>query len=277
MNHSEKKYATINGLNMYHEIYGANTKATPLVLVHGGFGSTSMFTEMLPMFSQTRPVIAVDLQAHGRTADIERPLSYENLGDDIAALVVQLGFAQADLMGYSLGGGTVLQTTIRHPEVVRKLVVVSTPYKRQAWYADVLHGMADINAAWAETMKPTPMYKQYASLAPHPEDWPILANKMGELLRREYDHENSVAKILKPTLIVCGDADSFSPLHAAQFFALLGGGKQDAGWNGAAMPNSRLAILPATTHYNILKSSMLVPEVLAFLDAAMPNTGMSNE
>jgi pimeloyl-ACP methyl ester carboxylesterase len=197
--------------------------------LHGGVGAIEMFGEVLPLLAEGRRVIAVDLQAHGRTADIDRPLSFESMADDIAALVGYLEIERTDVVGYSLGGGVALQTAIRHPEVVRKLVVVSTPFERSGWYPEVLAGMEQMSPEAAEPMKQTPMYQLYASVAPKPEDWPVLLTKLGELLRQDYDWSEVVEAIKAPTMIVVGDADSVHTAHAVRFFELLGGGKSDAG------------------------------------------------
>ncbi len=164
------------------------------------------------------------------------------------------------------------RTAIQHPEVVKKLVLVSTPFKRDGWYPEILAGMGQMGPQIAEPMKQTPMYQHYASIAPKPEDWPVLLTKLGELLRQDYDWSNEVAAIKAPTLIVVGDADSVRTAHAVAFFELLGGGKVDAGWDGSGMSNARLAILPATTHYNIYSSPQLSAVVAPFLDAPMPGT-----
>jgi len=260
-------YASVNGLNLYYEIHGAGE---PLILLHGGVGAIQMFGEVLPSLAQNRRVVAVDLQAHGRTADIDRELRFELMAGDIAALIKHLGIEEADVMGYSLGGGVALRTAIQHPEVVRKLVLVSTPFKRDGWYPEILAGMGQMGPQVAEPMKQTPMYQLYASIAPKPEDWPVLLTKLGELLRQDYDWSNEVAAIKAPTLLVVGDADSVRTAHAVAFFELLGGGKVDAGWDGSGMSNARLAILPATTHYNIYSSPQLSAVVAPFLDAPMP-------
>jgi pimeloyl-ACP methyl ester carboxylesterase len=261
-------YASVNGLEMYYEIHGTGR---PLILLHGGVGAIEMFGEVLGLLAEGRQVVAVDLQAHGRTADIDRSLSVESMADDIAALIEHLGFEKADVMGYSLGGGVALQTAIRHPEVVRRLVVVSTPFKRDGWYPEVLAGMEQMGREAAEPMKQTPMYQLYASVAPKPEDWPVLLTKLGELLRKDYDWSDEVAKIETPTMIVVGDADSVRTAHAVEFFELLGGGKADAGWDGSGMSDARLAILPATTHYDIFSSPTLAATVAPFLDAPTPD------
>src|SRR5438132_7352283 len=257
-------YAPVNGLNLYYEIHGTGK---PLILLHGGLGATEMFDEVMPALSKDRQVIAVDLQAHGRTGDIDRPLSYDAMADDIAALIKSLGIEKADVMGYSVGGGVALRTAVRHPEVVRKLVLVSTAFRRDGWYPEVLAGMAQMGAGAAESMKQTPMYQLYARVAPKPADWPVLLSKIGELLRKNYDWSNDVASIKIPTMLVFGDADAIPPTHAVQFFELLGGGQKYGGWDGSVIPPARLAILPGLTHYNTSSSPLLASTVTSFLDA----------
>lgn len=267
----EGSYAPVNGINLYYEVYGpANQAGTPLVLLHGGLGVIGMFGEALLELAKTRQVIGVELQAHGHTADIDRPLSFEAMADDVAALIQHLGFKNADVMGYSLGGGVALQVAIRHPDVVRKLVLVSTPCKRQGWYPDVLVGMSGMTAEAARSWVGSPMQQAYASVAPQPENWPQLADKLGKLLAQEYDWSREFTALEAPTLIVVGDADSVRTAHAVEMFELLGGGKKDAGWDRSGMSNSRLAILPSTTHYDIFFSPMIVPVVTPFLDEPMP-------
>jgi len=260
-------YAPVNGLRMYYEIHGSGA---PLILLHGGLGSTDMFGAVLPQLAAGRQVIAADLQGHGRTADIDRPFRLEQLGDDVAALIRHLGFERADVMGYSFGGGAGLRAAVQHPDLVRKLVVVSVPFRRDGWYPENRTGMEQMGAAAAAFMKVTPIYESYARVAPDPEHFPMLLDKMGELLRRDYDWSNDVAALAMPTMIVFGDADAIPPAHAAEFFGLLGGGKRDGSWDRSGMPASQLAILPGTTHYDIFSSSALAPAVTAFLDAPMP-------
>jgi pimeloyl-ACP methyl ester carboxylesterase len=260
-------YAPINGLNLYYEIHGTGQ---PLILLHGGLGLTSMFGEVLPLLAQNRQVIAVDLQGHGRTADIDRPMRLELMGDDIAALIKHLRFEQADVMGYSMGGRAALRAAIQHPERIRKLVVVSVPFKRDGWFPEMVAGMSQMSAAATEFMRDTPMYQSYIAVAPDPDHFPVLCDKMGDMLRRDYDWSSEVAALKMPVMIVCGDADGLPPAHAAQFFELLGGGKRDAGWDGSGMTHSRLAILPGITHYTSFASPALATSVIPFLDAPMP-------
>jgi pimeloyl-ACP methyl ester carboxylesterase len=260
--------APVNGLELYYEVHG---DGEPLVLIHGGLGSVEMFAPVLPAFSAGRRVIAVDLRGHGRTADLEGPFSFEGFADDVAALVRHLGLERADVLGYSLGGGAALQTAIRHPDLVRRLVVVSAPFGRDGWYPDVLRGMAGVTAAAAESMKPSPIYQLYARVAPRPEDFPSLCDKTGRLLGQDYDWSEQVRALPMPALLAFADADSIGPAHAARFFSLLGGGDHDPGWDGSAgRTSSRLAILPGATHYDVLGHPALAPAVLSFLDAPAP-------
>ena len=255
-------YAVVNGLNMYYEIHGTGE---PLVLLHGGVGASEMFGPVLPMLAENRQIIAVHLQAHGRTADINRPLSFELMADDIAALLKHLGLERADIMGYSLGGGVALQTAIRHPDVVRKLVFISTPFKRDGFYPEVLENMAQMGPEAAKFMKQSPLYQLYPDA-----DWAVLFTKLGDLLRQDYDWSKDVAAIKSPVMIVFADADAIRTAHIMEFFALFGGGKHDAGLDGSGRPNVQLAILPGVTHYTILSSATVVDLVTPFLDAPMP-------
>jgi len=255
-------YAAVNGLKMYYEIHG---DGEPLILLHGGVAGIGMFGANLSALAGKRKVIAVELQAHGRTADIDRPLRYELMADDIAARMKHLGLERADLMGYSLGGGVALQAAIRHPESVRKLVVVSAPCKRDGWYQEVLAEMARMGPAAAEPMQHSPLSQLYPKV-----NWAALFTKLGELLRQDYDWSKEVAAIQAPTMIVFADADSVRTAHIMEFFGLLGGGQKDAGMDGSERPTARLAILPGLTHYSISSSSILVTVVTPFLDAPLP-------
>lgn len=259
----KKGYAPVNGLQLYYEIYG---NGEPLVLLHGGLGAIEMFGPNLPVLAQSRQVIAVDLQGHGRTADIDRPLNVAFMADDIAALLKHLRVEQADIMGYSLGGGVALQTAIRHPEVVRKLVVISTPIRRKAFYPDILSQQEQMGPQAAEFLKQTPMYEMYARLAPKPEDWTKLITKIAEAMKVDYDLSADIKALKAPVLLIAADADLFPPSHTVEIFGLLGGGQRDGGWDGSGQIPSQLAILPGQTHFNIFMSPALAPTALAFLN-----------
>jgi len=260
-------YADVNGIKLYYEIQGTGH---PLILLHGGLGATSMFGPNLPALAKGRQVIGVDLQGHGRTADIDRPMSPQLMADDIAALIKHLKLDRPDVMGYSLGGGVATFVAIRHPELVGKVVIVSTNFKRSAIYPEILAQQEQVGPQAAEAMKQTPMYQLYASIAPRPEDWPRLLQKIGDSMKGDFDYSKEIAQIKAPTMIVAADADMFPPSHAVEFFGLLGGGKRDGGWDGSGRPNARLAILPGLTHYTIGNAPALVAAVIPFLDEPTP-------
>ena len=260
-------YADVNGIKLYYEVHGTGH---PLILLHGGLGATSMFGPNLPALAKGRQVIAVDLQGHGRTADIDRPISPQLMADDIAALIKHLKLDRPDIMGYSLGGGVAIFTAIRHPELVGKLVIVSTNFKRNGIYPEMLAQQGQVGPEAAEAMKQTPMSQLYASIAPRPEDWGRLLGKMGEAMKGDFDFSKEIAGIKATTMIVAGDSDIFPPSHAVEFFGLLGGGKRDGGWDGSGRPNARLAILPGLTHYTIFNAPALAATVIAFLDEPSP-------
>ncbi|WP_298732987.1 alpha/beta hydrolase [uncultured Chitinophaga sp.] len=259
----KKGYAPVNGLQLYYEIYG---NGEPLVLLHGGLGAIEMFGTNLQVLARSRQVIAVDLQGHGRTADIDRPLNVAFMADDIAGLLKHLGIQQADIMGYSLGGGVALQTAIRHPELVKKLVVVSTAIKRNAFYPDILKQQEQMGPQAAEFLKQTPMYEMYARLAPKPEDWTKFITKISDAMKVDFDLSADMKALKTPVLLIAADADLFPPAHIVEVFGLLGGGQRDGGWDGSGQLPSQLAILPGLTHYNIFMSPGLYTTALAFLD-----------
>jgi pimeloyl-ACP methyl ester carboxylesterase len=260
------QYADVNGINLYYETHGTGR---PLILLHGGLGSGEMFGPTLPLLAADHQVIAVDLQGHGRTADVDRPLSIPTMADDIAALIGHLGLDRPDLVGYSLGGGVALQTAVRHPELVGRLVAVSVNIRRDAIYAEMLGQQGQVSAASADFMKQTPMYELYARVAPRPEDFPRLLDKIGEAMSKDFDFTEDVRGLKVPTLIVAADADMAPPSHAVEIFALLDGGQRDGGWMGEGRPagGHALAILPGLTHSNIFASPLLAAVALAFLDA----------
>lgn len=252
-------YAPVNGVEVYFEVHGAGD---PLVLLHGGFGAIQMFGPALDALARSRMVIGVDLQGHGRTRPFDRPMTFENMAADVAGLVRWLGHERADVVGYSLGGGVALNVGIHHPEIVRRLVLVSTPYARSGWHRFNLDGMSQIGPASAEGMRQTPMYEMYAAIAPDPvSDWPKLHAQVGSLLNTDYDYSAAIPDLPMPTTLIVGDWDAVRTAHTVRFFELLGGGLEDAGWDGGGMNANRLAILPGLTHYNIFGSPVLVETI----------------
>ena len=259
------QYAEVNGLNLYYETHGAGR---PLILLHGGLGSGEMFGPILPALTEGHQVIAVDLQGHGRTADIDRPIDVRLMAGDIAALITHLGLDQPDMVGYSLGGGVALLTAIKYPGKVRRLVSASANIRRNAIYPDMLAQQGQVGAAAAEFMKDTPMYQLYQRVAPRPEDFPRLLDKMGAGMAKDFDFTEEVRSLQVPTLVVCADADMAPPSHYVEVFKLLGGGLRDGGWigEGRAVGGHALAILPGLTHYNIFSSPLFAAATLAFLE-----------
>jgi pimeloyl-ACP methyl ester carboxylesterase len=258
-------YADVNGVSLYYEEHGSGK---PLVLLHGGISAGAMFEAIMPQLSANRRVITVDLQGHGGTADVDRPLRPETMADDIAALIAHLGLDQADVMGYSLGGVVALRTAIQHPRVVRRLVLVSVGFSRDGSHPEVIGAMDQFSPELADALAQSPVYETYSRLAPRVEDWPVLIAKTSELLKYDYDWRAEADQLETPTMLVFADADSVRPAHIVEFYGLLGGGLRDANWDGSLRPTARLAILPGTTHYDIYTSPALAPAVTPFLDAA---------
>jgi pimeloyl-ACP methyl ester carboxylesterase len=233
-------YASVNGLEMYYETHGSGPQ---LVLLHGALMTIEGFGEILPSLAKTRQVIAVEQQAHGRTADIDRPFRYEQMADDTAALLEQLGIEEADIFGSSMGGGLALQIAMRHPDLVRKLVVAAAAYSNDGIYAEVLEGIENLKP---EDFAGSPWQEAYASVAPNPAEWPALLAKVQEM-DKEFEgwSPEAISSIEAPALIVVGDADIVRPEHAVEMFELLGGGVPG---DLAGLPRAQLAVLPGTTH-----------------------------
>lgn len=255
----------IGATRMYWEARGAG--GVPLVVAHGGFGTAGSLAPLCARLASRRRVITIELQGHGHTPDVDRPLRYESLADDIAAALDGLGIARADLWGYSFGGGACLRAAIQHPTRVRRLVVVSFACRRDGWLPDVAAQMASLGAGSADMLRQTPVYAAWCAVAPDPQAFDGVVAKMGDLLARPYDWSEAVRGLPMPVLVVVADADSVAPSHAAEFFGLLGGGRQDAGWDGSRRPASRLAILPGHTHYDVWSAPELADITDAFIGA----------
>jgi len=256
-------YVSANGVNYYYEIRG---QGEPLLLLHGGLGQIEMFGPVLPALVENRQVVAVDLHGHGRSTLGDRPISLIDMGNDMKVILQYLGYGQVDVLGYSMGGGIALRFAVQHPEMVRRLVLVSTPYAQDGFYPEMLPQQAQVGAAMAAFMKETPMYKSYIAVAPHPEDFPKLLDRMGEMMRKPYDWSEDVKKLAMPVMLIYGDSDMIRPEHIVKFYQLLGGGLKDAGWKREHMSKNRLAILPDLTHYEMFFSPKLTEAAIPFLD-----------
>jgi pimeloyl-ACP methyl ester carboxylesterase len=262
-------YADVNGVHLYYETHGSGR---PLILLHGGLGSSEMFWPLIPSLTAAgRQVVAADLQGHGRTADIDRPIDTRLMADDIGALICHLGLEKPDVLGYSLGGGVAFWTAVTYPELVNKLVIISTNITRDAIPAEMLAQQEQVSAASVPFLKETPMYELYQRVAPRPEDFGRLLDKVGASMAVDFDFSEELRGIQVPTLLVAADADMAPPSHYVEAFKLLDGGLRDGGWMGEGRPKGghALAILPGVTHYNILTSPLLVPAALAFFDGTL--------
>ena len=265
-------YAEVNGMNLYYESHGTGR---PLILLHGGLGSGEMFGPILPALSQHHQVIVVDLQGHGRTADIDRPIDIRLMADDIASLIDHLGLEKPDLVGYSLGGGVAFFTAVKYPQKVGKLVMASANIRRDAIPPEMLAQQAQVNSAAIEFMKQTPMYELYQRVAPRPEDFGRLLDKIGESMSKDFDFSPEMRSLQVPTMIVCADADMAPPSHYVEAFKLLDGGLRDGGWMGEGRPKGghALAVLPGLTHYNLGVSPLFAAVALDFLDGPTSGSG----
>jgi pimeloyl-ACP methyl ester carboxylesterase len=256
-------YALVNGLHMYYEIHGTGE---PLIVLHGAYMSIVTMGEIVPRLAQTRQVIAVELQGHGRTADIDRPLSYEQMADDVAALMREIGVEKADIFGYSMGGGVALQLAIRHPEVVRKLVVASATYTSRSLHPGMMEMLETITP---DVFAGSPWEADYLRLAPNPENFSTLVRKLTQFDSEVQDWpRESIQALSTPTMIIMGDADIIQPEYAVDLLRLRGGGI-----NGdlEGVPNARLAILPGTTHLGVIsRVDWITPMIVEFLDAPAP-------
>jgi pimeloyl-ACP methyl ester carboxylesterase len=256
-------HAAVNGVNYYYAVYGTGE---PLLLLHGGLGQIEMFGPNLTKLAQSRQVIGVDLQGHGRTPLGDREISLVDMGKDMAGVVKKLGYDKVDVLGYSLGGGVAFRFAAQHPQMVRRLALVSTLFAQDGFYPEMLPQQAAVSAAMAEQMKETPMYKSYMAIAPHPEEFPKLLDAMGAYMRKPYDWSADVKKLTMPVILIYGDSDMIRPEHIVKFYQLLGGGLKDAGWQREHMSQNRLAILPNITHYEMGLAPQLVDAALPFLN-----------
>src|SRR5262245_5116393 len=252
-------YAAVNGVNMYYEIHGVGD---PIVVIHGAFMTIELMGKLVAGFAQSRRVIAVELQSHGHTPDIDRPFSYEQLADDTAALIRHLGIPKADVYGYSLGGGVALQLAIRHPDLVRKLIAVSASYTSAGLYPEVT---ATIEHLQPELFDGTPWRAAYDRVAPDPSAFPGLMQKMKQLDMTPFAWPaDAIRSLAAPTLIIVGDSDGTQLEHAVEMFRLRGGGVFG---DIAGLPSSQLAILPGTTHVGMIdRADWIVDMVNRFLE-----------
>ena len=254
-------YAPVNGLNMYYEVHG---RGAPVVLLHGAFMTiTNNWEGWISELSKTRQVIAVEMQGHGRTADIPRDITLANLADDVAALLTYLKIARADLIGYSMGGAVAMQVAIRHPAKVRRAVIISSTFRRDGMVPEGLDALSKLTA---DDFKGSPIEAEYRKLSPTPEAFPRLVQRVLAPASKGYDFgADQLQATTAPMFFIHGDADGVRLAHVAEMFRLKGGEI-----HGDVRPRSasRLAILPNTTHVTLMqRMPIIVPMVNDFLDA----------
>jgi pimeloyl-ACP methyl ester carboxylesterase len=262
----ETGYAPVNGLQMYYEVHGSG--GTPLLLLHGGlFDIDLQFGELLPSLAASRTVIAADFQGHGRTNDIDRPLTSAGLASDVVGLLEHLRVARADVFGFSVGGGVALHLAIRHPELVRKLIVSSVSFHPDG---DRPENREAVGAMTVDMIAGTPMEQQYLAKSPHPDRLQDLLDKLGTFDQGFAGWSDAdVQGIAAPTLITIGDCDAVLLDHAVRFLQLRGG---DVNGDFLGVPSSQLAVFPGTTHFfGLARTALVLDAVQTFLDAPLPD------
>lgn len=262
-------HVTSNGVDYYYQIHGqAHCDGTPLLLLHGGLEQIEAFGPVLTELAAQRQVIGVDLQGHGRSSLGTREFSLSEMAGDIAAVLKALGYGRIDVLGYSLGGSVALGLAVQYPERVRRLVLVGTGYARSGFLPEIVRMQAALNARMASQMKNTPMYQSYSAVAPRPEQFPELLDRLGRLMRKPNDWSADLGKLSMPVMLVYGDSDIYRLEHVVEFYQQLGGGVKYSGPNRETMCRNRLAILPNLTHTEIAMSPVLAATVGPFLAAS---------
>ncbi|UUP16611.1 alpha/beta fold hydrolase [Nitratireductor thuwali] len=234
----------VNGMQMYYEVSG---QGDPLIVLHGAYMNIPTMGEIIPKLAETHKVYALELQGHGRTTDIDRPITYPNLADDVAAFMDAVGLEQADVFGYSMGAAVGLQLAIRHPEKVDQLIAASVAYDKEGWQPAFRQFIPQMTV---EMFLDMPFAEDYRELAPDPEGFPALVEKLIALEHEPMAWEEDVKALDTPVLIITGDADVNTLEHAVAMFRLLGGGGM--GDMGEPLPESRLAVMPATSHTAVI-------------------------
>lgn len=246
------------GLRLYYEIYG---EGEPIVVLAGGLMPIRTTAQITGPLAERRQVIAIDLEGHGRTGLRDTPMSHERNGDDVAAVLHHLGIAQADVAGYSHGGDASIWMAIQHPEMVRSLIVIATAFARDGWYPEAQEGMSAVDGSLAEQMKGTPIFEGYG----HPDQFPLFLDRMGDLMRKDWNWREQVRALKMPVLLIFADHDSVSMQHIAEFFALFGGGIREPGWIDPQFSCARLAIIPGYSHYNLGQGPEVAQVIEGFL------------
>ena len=260
-------HADVNGVKIWYQTYG---QGDPLVLIHGGFGTVEMFGPNIELLAEGRKIIGVDLQAHGGTGPLGRRMTFEAIATDVAELIKALGYEKADVMGYSLGGATALRVAIDHPQVVDRLVLISTAHAYSNWHEYNYEGMRAMGVdpeGTAQSLVGTPQHQGYIMKAPGGEaSWVDAVKEFVAFIGQDYDWSAEVPNVQAPTLLVVADWDAVRISAATKLFELLGGGAQDANWDRSGMGEDRLAVIPNATHYDIIDTTTISEIAIPFLD-----------
>lgn len=271
---ARRGHLPINGLSLYYEVYGELGRSDPpLLIIPGGFMGTGSMSSWVSALARRRTVISFDQQGHGRTPDTPRDLSYEQFGDDAAALLRTLEVERADVLGYSQGGGVALQLALRHPDLVNKMILLGATCHRDGWYPSVLQGVAGLSAA---TFAGSPVEQAFLDHTPDVDAFTAFVEKLKVMTIDDQEFsDEQVRSLAAPTMIIIGDADAVRPEHALGMFRLRGGGDEEAAASGTLreVPPARLVIMPAMSHIGLIgASAVLVPMVEAFLEDVVPTT-----
>ncbi|GGH29256.1 oxidoreductase [Dyadobacter endophyticus] len=252
-------YAPVNGLKLYYEIHG---QGQPLLLLHGSFMTISLnWGQIIPELAKTRQVIAVEMQGHGHTADIDRPISYQAMAEDAAALLGYLKIDSTEVLGYSLGATIGLQMAAEHPKLVKKLIFISSAYKTEGWTKATRDQIAMLKP---EFLVNTPLKTEYDKFAPDPKHWNAFISKMLVFENQHFDVGiEKIRKLKFPILMINGDNDGVEFEHSAELYRAFGGGVMA---DIVAPPRSQYAILPGKSHVTLMMDTpALTSIILPFL------------
>lgn len=258
-------YETVNGLEMYYQVHGED--GPPLILLHGGLMTIETLGPLLPALAETRTVYAIELEGHGRTRDLDRPLSLRQFADDVAGFITQQGLDPVDVVGFSMGGATALGLAAHHPETVNRLAVISASHQEDSIYGSVRQGWPHMSA---EMLADTPMEAAYMAVAPEPERFKVLVDKIRAAMLSGMGWEDDAMRAIDaPTLLIVGDTDIVQPAKVLELFQLMGGATSDGPMGPQVNPDRQFAVLPGATHYDILyRVDMLMPLLASFLSPA---------